>query len=444
MAKKDSPIVNTYNPELVVMRNPIITTKLNFTPLQAQIMLEMIARIHPETDDFNLIKIDVRDFAEKVGIEHSHIYSEIDKATHGMNKWVYIIDENDKHKSVAKVTLLTKVKYFEKRGYVELKFHEDLKPYLLQIKESGFFSYHIEATRHLKNYAFIKLYWLLVSWKSVQTKAFYLDELKQTLELEEQYAVYQDFKKRVLQPARAAFIKYGEIYFDFEEIRVTKSQRSAIEKVKFTILPNPNWKKRKSLNFVDAEPVQPDTSKPEIQELLKGILSLSKDITEAEAIQFIRNHTIYKPKDILSEIIAIKKKKIKGKEIIDHLAMLANAVAKQYSKGLFEEQEQKRKEQEEQKLIDSWDREFEQRFKAYNIERAETAEAHEIDSFRELYPHSLHRGEPIKEHLGFFVAVKRGEVSQDKDTNFIGWVRKHKNETLQKLDDKWKIVKTLF
>ena len=125
-----------------------------------------------------------------------------------------------------------------------------------------------------------------------------------------------------------------------------------------------NWKKRKSLHFADIEPVQPDTSTPEIQELFKGILSLSKDITEAEAMQFIRNHTIYQPKDILSEIIAIKKKKIKGKEIIDHLATLANAVAKQYSKGLFEEQEQKRKEHEEQKLIDSWDREFETRFKA--------------------------------------------------------------------------------
>jgi hypothetical protein len=161
-------------------------------------------------------------------------------------------------------------------------------------------------------------------------------------------------------------------------------------------------------------------------------------------MQFIRNHTSYKPTDILSEIIAIKKKKSKGKEIIDHLATLADAISKQYSKGLFEEQEQKRKEQEEQRLIDSWDREFEQRFKAYKIERADTAEPHEIDSFRELYPHSFYRGEPIKEHLGFFIAVNRGEIPQDKDTNFVGWVRKHKNETLQKLDNKWKIVKTLF
>ena len=252
-----------------------------------------------------------------------------------MMKTIITINEDD-GSDFTDLTLLTKAKYWSKKGYVELRFHEDLRPYLLQIKESQFISYHIEATRNLKNYAFIKFYWLLVAWKYAKTKTFLLDKLKEVMELEGQYNQFPDFRKRVLQPARAAFIKYGEIYFDFEEIRLTKSQKSPVEKIKFTILPNPNWKKRKTLKFADIEPVEPDTSAPEIQELLKGILSLSKDITNAEAMQFIRNHTIYEPKDILSEIIAIKKKKIKGKEIIDHLATLANAVVKQYSKGPFE------------------------------------------------------------------------------------------------------------
>ena len=197
-----------------------------------------------------------------------------------MMKTIITINEDD-GSDFTDLTLLTKAKYWSKKGYVELRFHEDLRPYLLQIKESQFISYHIEATRNLKNYAFIKFYWLLVAWKYAKTKTFLLDKLKEVMELEGQYNQFPDFRKRVLQPARAAFIKYGEIYFDFEEIRLTKSQKSPVEKIKFTILPNPNWKKRKTLKFADIEPVQPDTSAPEIQELLKGILSLSKDITNA-------------------------------------------------------------------------------------------------------------------------------------------------------------------
>ena len=435
--------IQHYNPELVVMKNPIINTKLAFTPLQMQMFLEMVAKIHPQDTDFNVLRLDVKEFAEKMGMDNGQIYENIRVASRGMMKTIITINEDD-GSDFTDLTLLTKSKYWSKKGYVELRFHEDLRPFLLQIKESQFISYHIEATRHLKNYAFIKLYWLLVAWKSVKTKTFLLDKLKEVMELEGQYNQFPDFRKRVLQPARAAFIKYGEIYFDFEEIRFTKSQKSPVEKIKFTILPNPNWKKRKSLDFVDVEPVQIDMTDTELQKLLKGILSLSKSISEVQAMQFIRNHTSYKPEDILSEIIAMNRNKANGTEYSNPLGALSKAVANNYSKGLFEEQEQKRKEQEEQRLIESWDREFEQRFKAYKIERADTAEPHEIDSFRELYPHSFYRGEPIKEHLGFFIAVSRGEIPQDKDANFVGWVRKHKNETLQKLDNKWKIVKTLF
>lgn len=435
--------IQHYNPELVVMKNPIISTKLDFTPLQMQIFLEMVARIHPQDTDFNILRLDVKDFAEKIGMDNAQIYDNIRVASRGMMKTIITINEQD-GSDYTDLTLLTKSKYWSKKGYVELRFHEDLRPYLLQIKESQFIKYHIEATRHLKNYAFIKLYWLLVAWKSIKTKVFMLDSLKETLELTGQYTAYKDFKKRVLQPARAAFIKYGEIYFDFEEIRATKSQRSAIIGVKFTILPNPNWKKRKKLDFADIEPVEPDMGTPELQSLFKAILGLSKDISEAQAMQFIRNHTSYKTSDILSEIIAMKKNKSKGKEYIDHLSALNTAIQNQYSKGLFEEQEQKRKEQEEKNMIDTWFREFEERFKAYKVKRADTAEPHEIDSFREIYPHSFYKGEPIKEHLGFFIAVSRGEIPQDTDPNFIGWVRKHKGESLQKLDNKWKIVKTLF
>lgn len=441
--KKKTLSVNAYNPELVVMKNPILNAKLDFSPLQAQIMLEMIAKIHPTDENFNEVRLKVKEFADKMGIEHSHIYKEIDKATHGMNKWVYYIDEADK--SISKVTLLTKVKYKEGQGYVDLKFHEDLKPFLLQIKESQFFSYHIEATRQLKNYSFIKLYWLLASWKSVKTKVFYLDELKQTLELEGQYNQFPDFRKRVLHPARAAFIKYGEFYFDFEEIRATSSQKSPVEKIKFTILPNPNWKKRKILDFVDVEPVQPDMTDTMLQKVFKGISGLSKSISEAEAMQFIRNHTSYKPEDILSEIAAMKKNKANGAEYSNPLAALSKAVANNYSTGLYEEQERKRQEQEERNMINDWYSEFEKRFNEFKQTKASEATPQEVELYRETYPTGFNKyGEPFSDWLGRFVAIHRGLIPHDQDLHFTHWVHHHKGQTLQKLDNKWKIVKTLF
>jgi hypothetical protein len=435
--------IQHYNPELVVMKNPIINTKLDFSPLQMQIFLEMVARIHPQDTDFNVLRLDVKEFAEKVGMDNAQIYDNIRVASRGMMKTIITINEQD-GSDYTDLTLLTKSKYWSKKGYVELRFHEDLRPYLLQIKESQFIKYHIEATRHLKNFAFIKLYWLLVAWKSVKNKPFDLIWLKQTLELDGQYPQFFDFKKRVLEPARAAFIKYGEIYFDFEEIRATKSQRSAIIGVKFTILPNPNWKQRKKLNFTDIEPVQTDMTDTMLQKVFKGILELSKGITEAEAMQFIRNHTSYKPTDILSEISAMKKNKTNGTEYNNPLGALSNALTKGYSTGLYEEQEQKRKEQEEQRMILSWLDEFDSRFKDYKIQKASEATPEEIELYKESgYPLNKHN-EPFNNFLGEFVAIYRGEIPKDREINFMNWTRKHKGEALQKLDNKWKIVKTLF
>lgn len=435
--------IQHYNPELVVMKNPIITSKLNFSRLQAQIMLEMVAKIHPADENFNEVRINVKELAEKLNMDNGQIYENIEKATKGMNTWIRI-KEND-GSDYTDLVLLTKVKYWKKKGYVEMKFHEDLKPYLLQIKESTFFSYHIEATRHLKSYSYIKLYWLLVAWKSIKTKVFMLDSLKETLELTGQYPQYFDFKKRVLQPARAAFIKYGEIYFDFEEIRENpKSQRSAIEKIKFTIIPNPNWKQRKKINFEEIEEIQPDLNNEEIRSLLDAILSLSKDISEAQVIQFIKNHSNVEITAIMSEIIAIRKTKAKGKQIIDHLALLSKAVRERYNTGLFEEQEEKRKQLEVHKMIESWYVEYKQRFREFKEQRAETATPEEIDYFREKEPYGFYKDEPIKELLGGFIAVLRGEIHPDDEVNFTGWVHKHKGQSIQKLDSRWTIVKTLF
>jgi plasmid replication initiation protein len=436
--------IQHYNPELVVMKNPIITSKLNFSPLQVQIMLEMVAKIHPADENFNEVKIVVKDLADKLGMDYANVYEHIEVAAKGMNTWIRI--KEDDGSDYTELVFLTKVKYWKRKGHVELKFHEDLKPYLLQIKESKFFSYHIEATRHLKNYAFIKLYWFLVSWKSAKTKSILLKSLKELMEFENQYTQFPDFRKRVLQPARQAFIKYGEIYFDFEEIRENpRSKKSPVEYIKFTILSNPNWKSRKKLNFTEEEPTPLDTDKPEVQDLLRGILSLSQSISEAQAVQFIRNHSLYAPTDILSEVIAIKKVKARGKEVIDHLALLAKAVQTRYNQGLFEEQEKKKKEQEEQNKINAWRNEFDSRFNEFKKQTASQATQDEIELYKQTYPKGCNRmGEPFTDWLGQFIAVHRGLIPDDIDLNFSNWVRTHKKENIDKLNDKWRIVQSLF
>lgn len=435
-----------FSEEVAIIRNPLLTAKLGLTTIQMQVFEEMIAKINPKDENFHIIQLNIKQFADRIGANPVKLYNEVERITKQMIRPVKI-QEND-GSDYSWVALLTKAKHWKRKGVIELQFHQDLKPYLLEISGSQYFKIHREATRHLSNPHFNRLYWVLSSWrrkKQIITVDLTLDYIKTAVELEGQYPVYQDLKKRFLNPARADFMKYGEFYFDFEEIRRNpQSKRSEIIKVRFIIFDNPNWKPQRE-EPIPYELVEPDITTPEMQEVVNALTGLSKSITKAQATQFAINHANTKPEDILSEILNFLKQKGKGKDIIDPLAWLSVAIKNNYNKGLFEETQEKKKEQAEQHKINTWYAEYETRYKEYKFKKAEEATPEEIEYFKENHKHLLNqKGEPLKEFLGEFVGIYRNETPSDKDTNFINWTRKHKGESLQRLDGKFKVVQTLF
>lgn len=436
----------THSTEVAVMRNPLITAKLDFTSTQMHIFEHIVGQINPQDADFNIIQIKIKDFADSIGASYVKLYNEIEKITKQMIRPVKI-KEND-GSDYSWISIVTKAKHWKGKGIIEVKFHEDLKPYLLQISEDQYFKIHLRATKKISNVHFKKLYWMLASWRrenKVRHVEFTIDYIKTVVELEGQYEQFADFKIWFLNKAREQFIKNGEFYFDFEGIRMNpKSKRSPFVKVRFTILDNPNWKPQEN----QEEPyklIEPDTTTPEMQELISMIMGISKSITKTQATQFVKNHAHIKPEDVMSEILNLFKQRGRGKEIIDPLAWLAIAVKNNYNKGLFEETQEQKKEKEEQDKINSWHSEFEQRFNNFKEQRASEATPEEIEFFKANHKEFLNReGEPLKQFLGEFVVVFRGEVPADKKQNFINWVRKHKGEALQELDGKYKIIPTLF
>ena len=436
----------THSTEIAVMRNPLITAKLGFTSTQMHIFEHIVGQINPQDADFNIIQIRIKDFADSIGANYVKLYNEIETISKQMIRPVRIKEDDDSDYSW--ISIVTKAKHWKGKGIIEVKFHEDLKPYLLQISEDQYFKLHLRATKKISNVHYKKLYWLLASWRrknKIIEVDFSIEYLKAAVELEGQYEQFADFKIWFLNKAREKFIEIGEFYFDFEGLRINpKSKRSPFIKVRFRILDNPNWKPQENQEL-PFKLIEPDTSTPEMQGLISMIMSISKSISNAQATQFVKNYAHTKPEDIMSEILNLFTQKGRGKVITDYLAWLGTAVDNNYNKGLFEETQQKKKEKEEQDKINSWHSEFEQRFNNFKEQRASEATPEEIEFFKANHKEFLNReGEPLKQFLGEFVAIFRGEVPADKKQNFINWVRKHKGEALQELDGKYKIVPTLF
>ena len=116
--------------------------------------------------------------------------------------------------------------YINKRsGTIKIRLDEDMKPFLLQLKEN-FTQYELLWTLHFRSKYTIRLYELIKSihFRELEsyTREYRLDELRQMLDAET-YTTYQTFKTRVLMPAVNEINNYSDKNLTYEPIKRGRS-----------------------------------------------------------------------------------------------------------------------------------------------------------------------------------------------------------------------------
>ena len=108
-------------------------------------------------------------------------------------------------------------------GYVEFTFDPALKPYLLHLK-SSFLKYQLKNIVQLRSTYSIRIYELLKQYEKIGERTFDLYELREILGLGvEEYKLYGNFKRYILQPAKREIPKKTDICFEFQEKKRKKS-----------------------------------------------------------------------------------------------------------------------------------------------------------------------------------------------------------------------------
>jgi plasmid replication initiation protein len=89
-----------------------------------------------------------------------------------------------------------------KDNYIKLRFHSDLKPFLLELKQR-YLVYDIRNILSLTSIYSVRLFELLKQYQKIGKRRFELDELKSLLSIEpNEYALYGHFKERVIKKLR--------------------------------------------------------------------------------------------------------------------------------------------------------------------------------------------------------------------------------------------------
>ena len=208
----------------VVMANDLVKSKSNLSLNEIKLLRLTIMQIVKEETDFKTYQVSIKELAQLLNISSSNIYQDIDDMTTNLLKeLVYIGDGNPKHKW-KKFQWVSSCSYED--GIVTIKIHDDLKPYLLELK--GYYTqYVLEDILLLKSIYSIRIYELIREKMKFQkvyadkkaSVELYVDDIRRATGTEAKYEKMSMFRKRVVDSSISEFNKKLGYYIGCSPIK---------------------------------------------------------------------------------------------------------------------------------------------------------------------------------------------------------------------------------
>lgn len=219
--------------EMVVKSNDLIQkSRFSLSATQQKIILYLISKIKYNDEDFEEYEIHIKDFCEVCGIDYTQgsAYKDVKeniKKISDKSMWIEFDDRETLVRWIEKPTI------YKQSGIIKIKFDEDLKPYLLNLKEK-YTQYELIYTLQMKSKYSIRLYEILKS-KQYDTRKEYnttfdVEKLKHLLSAET-YTEYKEFNRTVLKKAIEEINKYSDINVFYIPVRCGRN----IKKIEFNI-----------------------------------------------------------------------------------------------------------------------------------------------------------------------------------------------------------------
>jgi len=340
------PLDDLKNRGLVVKANELIEASYTMTIQEKRLILILAATVRMEDSEFNTVQINLRELNKLIGACNENIYSEIKGITRRLLSRV--IEYKPEDGETIQTHWIEKAHYKEKKGYVEIRFSDDMKKYFLKLG-SYFTKYRLAYALPLKSFYAVRLYELLkLDYSTNRPQAYYdLEDLKSKLGIvPPNKKLYGDFKRKILVSAQKQFLDLTDICFEFNE----KKQGKKVIGLTFVIKPNIKTKAPEEAGNFDAEKDRA------LYERLTKYFCLSPK----KAREIIKNYSA----DRLEENLAYVENEYKKGKIETIGPYTVKAIKENYKaqKSLFETEklkakearkaEEKQKQQEEQNQID--------------------------------------------------------------------------------------------
>jgi plasmid replication initiation protein len=218
----------------VRQHNAITNARHDLSSVQLDIYFMLLSLLRSGDTQNTKYEIGVLQIEEITGRRWN--YQQLRDATAGLIGKVFEIEEND---GLLQVAMMSSAKYLKGKGKIQLTISEDLKPYLVDLK-NNFTSFQLYCVLSMSSKYAKWMYVQFSRWKDVGYYSYELDDLKILLNLKdpkgkvpEQYKQWGQFKDNVLEPSVRQINELSDIHISFQIEKKGKS----VHRINFTISP---------------------------------------------------------------------------------------------------------------------------------------------------------------------------------------------------------------
>lgn len=211
----------------VVMANDLIKSKSNLSLNELKLLRVVIMQVLAEDSDLQTYSIKINDLAKILDISSPNIYRDVmEMCRHLLQEIVYVGDGNPKHKWQMFQWCST-CRYDD--GVIDIRLHNDLKPYLLQLRKN-YTQFALEDILMLKTVYAVRLYELLQ--EALKAQKVYADQtatvildvetIRKATNTEDKYQKIGMFNQRVIDKAVSEINDKSSYYVSYEYVKKSR------------------------------------------------------------------------------------------------------------------------------------------------------------------------------------------------------------------------------
>ena len=242
---------------LIIKDNALINASYHLDLIEQRLILLAIAqsrRVGEELTATTKLKISVSDYIDTYSLQGRSVYENIKKACKTLfeRQFTYT-EQQEKGVRVATSRWVSEIAYNDKTTAIDITFAPSVVP-LITMLERHFTSYNLEQVAGLNSKYAIRLYEIVIAWKSNgKTNQIGLEQLRDRLGVfDDEYQRMELFKRKVLDKSVAEINEKTEINLSYEQ------HKQGRKIVGFTFTVKQKSKPKKIKDNTERHPKTPD------------------------------------------------------------------------------------------------------------------------------------------------------------------------------------------